>query len=106
MSNFSELTKFALDVLNHPHSNADCERVFSSVNCMKTKIRNRLNTDTINGALHTKQHLSNNGNCITFKPTKNMINCMTKNILYKNSINENDATIFGMFENCWFFYKP
>jgi len=61
---------------------------------LKTKIRNRLNTDTINGALHTKQHLSDNGNCITFKPTKNMINSMTKNILYKNIINENYETIW------------
>lgn len=78
LNNFSELTKFALDILSLPHSNSDCERVFSAVNCMKTKIRNRLNTETINGALHTKQHLNLNGNCITFKPTKDMLNCMTK----------------------------
>lgn len=98
MDNFSELTKFALDVLSLPHSNADCERVFSAVNCMKTKIRNRLSTETINGALHTKQHLtgSNNGNCVTFKPTKDMINCMTNDNLYKNCSHENVDSNFGI----------
>jgi len=68
---------------------------------MKTKVRNRLNIDTINGALHTKQHLSssNTGNCIKFQPTNDMLNCMSKDILYNNSNNENVETIFGMFQN-------
>ncbi|XP_047104588.1 uncharacterized protein LOC124740672 [Schistocerca piceifrons] len=48
---FKELSVFALSILSLPHSNADCERVFSEVNLMKTKIRNRLQTSTLNGAL-------------------------------------------------------
>ncbi|KAL5237775.1 hypothetical protein ACI65C_005185 [Semiaphis heraclei] len=37
---FIQLCNFALALLSLPHANADCERIFSSVNCMKTKISN------------------------------------------------------------------
>lgn len=50
-SNFLELSDFALSVLSLPHSNSECERVFSKVNLFKTKIRSKLKTDTVNGAL-------------------------------------------------------
>uniref|UniRef100_A0A1A7ZH35 HAT C-terminal dimerisation domain-containing protein n=1 Tax=Nothobranchius furzeri TaxID=105023 RepID=A0A1A7ZH35_NOTFU len=40
----ADLATFALDVLIFPHSNASCERVFSKVNLIKTKPRNRLIT--------------------------------------------------------------
>ncbi|KAL1276188.1 hypothetical protein QQF64_035811 [Cirrhinus molitorella] len=43
---FSELGKFALDVLVFPHSNASCERVFSRVNLIKieaTKLYRKMN---------------------------------------------------------------
>lgn len=41
---FLDLAEFALAVLSLPHSNASCERVFSKINCIKTKSRNRLIT--------------------------------------------------------------
>ncbi|CAH2096118.1 unnamed protein product [Euphydryas editha] len=34
---FMELPKFMLGVLSLPHSNAECERIFSQVNDIKTK---------------------------------------------------------------------
>lgn len=88
LGDYSELADFALSVLSLPHANADCERVFSTVNCMKTKLRNRLNTETINGALHTKQHIKggrdSGKNCVNFQPNDEMFSRMTKNILYEN----------------------
>ena len=60
--------------------------MFSTVNCIKTKQRNRLNTDTINGALHAKQHIKggkeSGKTCINFLPNDEMFSRMTKNILY------------------------
>ncbi|KAL5237751.1 hypothetical protein ACI65C_005161 [Semiaphis heraclei] len=37
---FIDLAEFALAVLCLPHINASCERVFSKINCIKTKSRN------------------------------------------------------------------
>ncbi|XP_022182197.1 uncharacterized protein LOC111042013 isoform X3 [Myzus persicae] len=96
LGDYSELADFALSVLSLPHANADCERVFSTVNCMKTKLRNRLNTETINGALHTKQHIKggrdSGKNCVNFQPNNEMFSRMTKNILYEKS-GDNKGTI-------------
>jgi hypothetical protein len=41
------LSKFALNLLSLPHSSANVERIFSQVNLLKTKQRNRLSTSTI-----------------------------------------------------------
>ncbi|XP_050066483.1 uncharacterized protein LOC126555629 [Aphis gossypii] len=84
---FSEceiLANYALIILSLPHSNANCERVFSSVNCLKTKLRSRLNTTTINGVLHAKQNIKSSGsnNCVKFTPTDDMLSRMTKKLLY------------------------
>lgn len=70
---FKELSQFALDTLCIPHSNAQCERVFSHVNLMKTKIRNKLMTETVNGSLLAAQHIKESGSCINFKPSKEML---------------------------------
>lgn len=57
-----------------PHSNADCERVFSEVNMyFKTKQRNKLITFTINGALLAKQAVRNQGNCTKFEVPYEMV---------------------------------
>ncbi|XP_050065744.1 uncharacterized protein LOC114131969 [Aphis gossypii] len=81
-----ELPDFALSVLCLPHSNADCERIFSSVNAIKTKYRNKLVTETINGTILTKECVkggrSQTKNCVNFVPSKLMINRMTSNTLY------------------------
>lgn len=73
ISEFTNLAKFALNLLSIPHSNAQCERIFSKVNLIKTKQRNRLITDTVNGSLLSSQCIKeNNGTCITFEPSKQM----------------------------------
>lgn len=39
---FQNVSNFVLNVLSLPHANADCERIFSSINAAKTKSRNKL----------------------------------------------------------------
>lgn len=48
---FLLLAKFAISLLSLPFSNAEVERVFSQVNIVKTKLRNRMNIDTFNSIL-------------------------------------------------------
>lgn len=80
------MSNYALTILSLPHSNANCEIVFSSVNCLKTKLRSWLNTATINGVLHAKQNIKSGGNnCVKFTPTDDMLSRMTKKLLYINN---------------------
>lgn len=55
---------------------------------MKTKSRNRLNTDTVSGTLLAAQCIkegtdNKEGNCCNFQPTKDMLRRMRSDILYK-----------------------
>ncbi|XP_058637405.1 uncharacterized protein LOC131543715 [Onychostoma macrolepis] len=54
---FKELCNLALTVLALPHSNADVERVFSQLNIVKNKLRNRLSLGTVNSILHIRYGL-------------------------------------------------
>ena len=97
---FKELGQFALATLVFPHSSAACERVFSKINLMKTKTRNRLVTDTLNGMLLASECVQDTG-CNKFNPSTKMINAMTSVNLYsthpsssnKNSNEEEDDEI-------------
>lgn len=81
---FPILSRFVFDLLTLPHSSANVERVFSAINLMKTKQRNKLNSSSISGLLNTKQ-LINRDTCFTF-PVPN--NCLTltnfNNAMYVN----------------------
>ncbi|XP_068229521.1 E3 SUMO-protein ligase KIAA1586-like [Palaemon carinicauda] len=48
---FKELARFAISVLVLPHSNAEVERIFSQMNLVKNKIRNRMQTNMMNAIL-------------------------------------------------------
>ena len=86
------LANFVLGVLSLPHSNADCERIFSEVNIMKTKKINKLITETINGALITRQYLRNEGNCTKFKQVPDeMIKMMKSKDKYLLNKQESDV---------------
>lgn len=80
---FKNLVEFALNVLSIPHSNAECERIFSNINLIKTKSRNRLITKTIDGLLLAKQLVKYGGDCTKFQASKEMCQKMTKNIIYQ-----------------------
>ncbi|XP_072381987.1 uncharacterized protein [Diabrotica undecimpunctata] len=51
---FSHLTSFIFNLLSLPQSSANVERIFSTVNILKTKRRNRLSTETITGTYFTR----------------------------------------------------
>lgn len=87
---FAHLPQFALDALCLSHSNANCERVFSKVNLIKTKTRNRLLTETINGSLLATQCAKEKGDCIAFTPTEGMLSRMTTGTLYQRREEEEE----------------
>lgn len=82
---FSDLSNFALEVLSLPHSSASCERVFSKVNLIKTKIRNKLQTKSLNAILLSSQHINLQNGCVDFKPPKEMLDRMTSFHLYDST---------------------
>lgn len=69
---FKTVAGFVLKILSLPHSSVDCERIFSKVNLIKTKIRNRLQVESINGLLLSSEHVKSTS-CVHFNPTKSMI---------------------------------
>ncbi|CAG4979721.1 unnamed protein product [Parnassius apollo] len=60
---FSELASLAISILSLPHSNAEIERVFSQMNIVKTKLRNRMSLHTLNSILHIRNGLKRPGKC-------------------------------------------
>lgn len=81
---FPQLTKLVQFIFSLPHSSAACERIFSQVNLNKTKIRNRLETDTLEGILHSKSYLHKHQvQCFSFEPPKKMIR-LHCNAMYDN----------------------
>ncbi|XP_076049531.1 protein FAM200B-like [Oratosquilla oratoria] len=84
--NLTDLSQFALSVLSLPHSNAECERVFSKINLFKTKARNRLKTATVNGALLATECMKSTGSCCkNFNPTNDMYSLLAAKELYSNT---------------------
>lgn len=71
---FSSLTSFVSYILTLPHSSASVERLFSSINLNKTKIRNRISTETMSGILHSKNLLSIQAqHCYEFNISSDMV---------------------------------
>lgn len=66
---FDYLDSFVLNILSALHSNTDCERIFSKMNLIKTNIRNRLETETINSLLLSSQLVEN---CVQFESAVKM----------------------------------
>ncbi|XP_047027827.1 uncharacterized protein LOC124635914 [Helicoverpa zea] len=60
---FADLSQLAISLLSLPHSNAEIERVFSQMNIVKTKLRNRLSIKTLNAILYVRFGLKRAGKC-------------------------------------------
>lgn len=65
---FPTLSKFVKSLFCLPHSSANVERIFSTINLLKTKQRNRCNTETLEGLLHAKNSFKKSC-CYDFKVT-------------------------------------
>lgn len=79
--NYKVLGAFAKAMLCIPVSNADCERVFSQVNLIKTTHRNRFSTEGVASLIFAKdgvRHLSES--CVQFQPSTEMVCACTKDI--------------------------
>lgn len=61
---YPEINKLVSYLLTLPHSSASVERVFSAINLNKTKIRNRLGSETLSGILHTKRLINEHGKTV------------------------------------------
>lgn len=79
---FPLLSNFIFNILSLPHSSANVERIFSQINLLKTKQRNRLSTESITGLLHTKR-IFNAANCYDFEIDSKMTEAMSKEYWYK-----------------------
>jgi hypothetical protein len=85
---FPTLSSFMQSLLSLPCSNADVERIFSSVNIIKTKHRNRLSSSTVSSLIQVKEGVNKAGSCVDFKPTKDIRPRMQSSILYASESTE------------------
>lgn len=75
---FAVFGKFALQVLSLPLSNADAERLFSKVNLIKRKQRNRLRVESVKTLVALSECAAKQGGCKVFQPCETMISYLTK----------------------------
>lgn len=68
---FTVLPLFALTILSLPTSNADVERIFSKVNLIKTKQRNKISTSTLTSLIIASEMVKSKGGCVNFEPRVN-----------------------------------
>lgn len=81
---FSKICSLVSMILSLPHSSAAVERIFSVINLNKTKIRNRLSTNTLCSILYCKDYLNlENKSCFNFNVSQNMLQKHNDN-MYKN----------------------
>lgn len=80
---FSCLSSFMQALLALPSSNADVERIFSSLNSIKTKHRNKLHSSIESSLLKVKNGVKHDvGSCVSFKPCDDIRRRMDSSILY------------------------
>ena len=72
---FPHLGPFFFKLMALPHSTAAVERVFSSVNSVKTSKRNKMDSQTLKGQLLAKQRVSRGG-CTMWQPSKRLVKDM------------------------------
>lgn len=76
---FPLMTLLIKNIMTLPHSTACVERIFSMINQIKTKERNRLNTSNLIGLLHSKRAMKDT-NCYSMKYDKDYIQLFNTNM--------------------------
>lgn len=74
---FTTLSKIVLHVLSLPTSNADAERIFSSVNLIKTKVRNSLHLPSLKALIFVAEYTRNHGGIGKVMSLPSMHSCVT-----------------------------
>lgn len=100
---FRDVALYALRLLSLPSSNAVVERVFSVMNSVKTKARNRMSFDLLDSILRIRIRFSTQKICCkNFAPTKDMIHRFTADTVYPQKKSEgekkqSDEDVFSIF---------
>jgi hypothetical protein len=81
---YGVILRIAKNVLCLPISSADCERIFSQVNIIKTESRNRFKVENVEKIIQVKQGLGDAG-CKSFVPSMEMLKKFNSVQLYDNS---------------------
>lgn len=91
---FRELTEFVLKLLSLPTSNAMVERVFSILNAIKTRARNKINYPMLENVLRLRCYFSSLKKCcVNFVPTKPMYTKFNSYLMYPHpKANESNET--------------
>lgn len=94
---FENLALFVLTILSFPNSNAVVERVFSIMNCVKTKTRNKMKLDMLSAILRIKTTVySTQLCCAKFPVSKEMVKRFVADSVYKTDNSETDDNIFDI----------
>lgn len=86
---FKELSDLALSILSLPWSNAACERIFSQMNLVKNKTRNRMNSPMLTSILYISLKRQNKC-CNDFKFPDSLVREIGTLDIYKNNIESSD----------------
>lgn len=91
---FKPLASFAVMLLTLPISNAEVERLFSQLNLIKTKIRNKLSVTTTNSILRIRYSLKQyNKCCHNYDIPNDIIKKIKTNETYKESHEDYDLDL-------------
>ena len=83
---FRGLSKYALECMSTPVSNAVVERVFSQVTLVKTNVRNRMGVDMLNAVIRIRAYLHFRGKCCRdFVPTAEMLRLFNTANMYEKT---------------------
>lgn len=89
---FKEIALAVLYMLVIPTSNACVERVFSIMNCTKTRLRNRMQYELLDSLLRVINYMNVNKICCTsFTPSKEMLNKFNSHTMYSKQDDDNDC---------------
>lgn len=90
---FKELSTFVISLLCLPYSNAEVERLFSQMNLIKSKIRNKMNLDLLNAILSIRTGLQRESKCcFDFDISEDLYNKVKTNSTYIND-SEDDLDV-------------
>ena len=94
---FKEIALFALELLSLPSSNAVVERVFSIMNAIKTKARNKMLVEMLDSIIRIRMSFyANNACCTSFIANKSMLADFNSKIVYPDKRNVNDNNMEEM----------
>ena len=89
---FRNISSLAVALFSLPFSNASVERIFSQMNVVQNKLRNRLVVRSVEAILKIRYGLKlRNETCVTFEPPNDMVkNFMAKDVVPFEDCQVND----------------